>query len=267
MLRNDKRRIIMKKKKMSMGFIGGGRVVRIILEGLERKDRMPERVIVSDAGEEILQALKARFSGIETAGADLKRPAKADLVFIALHPPAIMGILGEIRTMLGRDSIVVSLAPKLTIDQLSNGLGGFARIVRMIPNAPSIVNKGFNPVAFASVFDEDEKKNLRKTFETLGDCPEVEEGALEAYAILSAMGPTYLWFQLQELRDFGLSPKQASRALNKMVKGAAKTLFDSGLSPEEVMNLVPVKPLAEDEEAIRSAYRTKLTGLYTKLKP
>jgi pyrroline-5-carboxylate reductase len=182
-----------------------------------------------------------------------------------------MGILGEIGPMLDRDSIVVSLAPKLRIDQLSNGLGGFARIVRMIPNAPSIVNKGFNPVAFASAFDEDERKSLRKTFETLGDCPEVDEGTLEAYAILSAMGPTYLWFQLQELRElgesFGLTPKQASRVLSKMVKGTAKTLFDSGLPPAEVMNLVPVKPLAEDEEAIRSAYRTKLTGLYTKLKP
>ena len=261
----------MKRQHGSFGFIGGGRIVRIILEGLERKDRMPERVIVSDAGEEILLALKARFPGIETAGADPKQPAKADLVFIALHPPAIMGVLGDIGPMLGRDSIVVSLAPKLTIGQLSNGLGGFSRIVRMIPNAPSIVNKGFNPVAFPSSFDEDEKKSLRKTFETLGDCPEVEEGTLEAYAILSAMGPTYLWFQLQELRElgesFGLSPKQASRVLSKMVKGTAKTLFDSGLPPAEVMNLVPVKPLAEDEEAIRSAYRTKLTGLYAKLKP
>lgn len=52
-----------------------------------------------------------------------------------------------------------------------------------------------------------------------------------------------------------------------MVKGAVKTLFDSGLSPDEVMNLVPVKPLAEDEEAIRSAYRANLTVLYAKLKP
>ena len=34
----------------------------------------------------------------------------------------------------------------------------------------------------------------------------------------------------------------------------------------EVMDLVPVKPLGEDEAAIRNAYRTKLTGLYQKLK-
>lgn len=260
----------MKEEKRSMGFIGGGRIVRILLEGFERKDGLPPKIAVSDANPAILAALKDRFPRIETVGTDCKQPAKADLVFIALHPPAVMGILGEIKDSLGRNSIVISLAPKLTVAQLSNGLGGFRRIVRMIPNAPSIVNKGFNPAAFADVFGADEKKSLRKIFETLGDCPEVEEGTLEAYAVLTAMGPTYLWFQLQELRElgesFGLSPKQASRALNKMLKGTAKTLFDSGLTPSEVMDLVPVKPIGEDEEAIRKIYRTKLVGLYGKLK-
>ncbi len=33
----------------SIGFIGGGRVARIILSGLERKDKWPGKVIVSDA--------------------------------------------------------------------------------------------------------------------------------------------------------------------------------------------------------------------------
>ncbi len=51
-----------------------------------------------------------------------------------------------------------------------------------------------------------------------------------------------------------------------MVKGTLKTMNKSGLTPAEVMDLVPVKPLGEDEAAIRNAYRTKLAGLYQKLK-
>jgi pyrroline-5-carboxylate reductase len=45
-----------------------------------------------------------------------------------------------------------------------------------------------------------------------------------------------------------------------------KTLFDSQRTPAEVMDLVPVKPIGEDEEAIRNIYRTKLKGLFAKLK-
>jgi pyrroline-5-carboxylate reductase len=38
------------------------------------------------------------------------------------------------------------------------------------------------------------------------------------------------------------------------------------MKPGEVMDLVPVKPLAEDEEAIRDMYTDRLTALFNKLK-
>jgi pyrroline-5-carboxylate reductase len=51
-----------------------------------------------------------------------------------------------------------------------------------------------------------------------------------------------------------------------MLQGSVHTMFDSSLKPEEVMDLIPVKPLGEDEETIRDSYRTKLMSLYGKLK-
>lgn len=51
-----------------------------------------------------------------------------------------------------------------------------------------------------------------------------------------------------------------------MVKGTVKALFESQRTPGEVMDLVPLKPIGEDEESIRNIYRTKLKGLYAKLK-
>ena len=254
----------------SIGFIGGGRIARIILSGLERKEQWPGKVIVSDANADVLKDLKKRFPKIEAAGGDPKKPAAADVVFLALHPPAIMGILGEMKSKLHRDTIVVSLAPKVSISQISGGLDGFSRIVRMIPNAPAVVNEGFNPLVFSATFSKDEKKKLRTWFNVLGDCPEVAEENLEAYAILTAMGPTYFWFQLYELEElgktFGMTPKEVKESLAKMLKGTLKTMTDSGLSPSEVMDLVPVKPLGEEEANIRNMYRTKLQGLYSKLK-
>jgi pyrroline-5-carboxylate reductase len=257
-------------KIKSLGFIGGGRITGIILEGLDRKDKRPKAVFVSEMNPEVGAKLTDRFPDIKISAGDVKGPASAAMVFIALHPPAVMGSLGGIKGHLKKDAVVVSLAPKLALAQLSAGLGGFDRIVRLIPNAPSVVNKGFNPIAFSTAFSGDEKKEIRKFFEVFGDCPEVKEENLEAYAILTAMGPTYLWFQIEELKEiglsFGLSAKEVEKALAKMVKGAVKTLFESKRTPAEVMDLVPLKPIGEDEEAIRNIYRTKLKGLYAKLK-
>jgi pyrroline-5-carboxylate reductase len=63
-----------------------------------------------------------------------------------------------------------------------------------------------------------------------------------------------------------MSPKEAKESLTKMLRGTLKTMTDSGLSPAEVMDLIPVKPIGEEETNIRNIYRTKLQGLYSKLK-
>jgi pyrroline-5-carboxylate reductase len=84
------------------------------------------------------------------------------------------------------------------------------------------------------------------------------------------MGPTYLWFQFQQMQElgraFGLSQPELDAGLSTMVMGAAKTYFASALSPEEVIDLVPVKPLHDDEEVVRRAYQTRLSAIYQKLK-
>jgi pyrroline-5-carboxylate reductase len=51
-----------------------------------------------------------------------------------------------------------------------------------------------------------------------------------------------------------------------MFVGAAATLIDGPLAPAEVMDLVPVRPLAEDEPAIRAALQNRLRAIHTKLR-
>ena len=55
----------------SIGFIGGGRITRIILGGLDRKEKWPGKVIVSDVNIDVLKALQERFPKIEAAGSDI----------------------------------------------------------------------------------------------------------------------------------------------------------------------------------------------------
>ena len=88
--------------------------------------------------------------------------------------------------------------------------------------------------------------------------------------MISAMGPTYMWFQWQALRElaeeFGLGSQAADEAILKMVMGAAECLLAHGRDPDNVIDMVPVKPLQPDEEVFRSAYATRLVALYQKLK-
>lgn len=254
----------------SIGFVGGGRITRIFLEGWQRAQALPPGIVVSDCNAETLAQLKARWPGVETTSSSAAAAAQ-DIVFLAVHPPVMAEVCAGIKSAVKADAIVVSLAPRFTLAKLSGLLDGFGRLARVIPNAPSILGLGYNPVAFGPDLPAADRANVRALLESLGECPEVAEGKLESYAVLTAMGPTYLWFQLQALREvaagLGLSETEIAPALKCTVCGATRTLLEFGLSPAEVMDLIPVKPLAEMEAQVTELYRTRLPAIYQKIKP
>jgi len=255
---------------LSLGLIGGGRVARVLLEGLRRSGAQFSQVIVADPASEVLELLKRSLPGLPIREGGMAEVSQAPILFIAVHPPAYEAVLASLLSHVRKDSVVVSLAPKVTISAIAQALGGFGRIVRMIPNAPSIISQGYNPVCFSRGLPEPERETLRELFRLLGHAPEVPESHLEAYAIVAAMGPTYLWFQLEELKrlgmEFGLPEPDATQAVSAMAEGALHTLFESGLTADKVMDLIPVRPLASCEEAIRNMYRKALEPLYARLK-
>ncbi len=164
----------------SIGFVGGGRVTRFLLEGWQRAAKMPRNVRVSDLNKDVAGALKADFPSIETCVNT--EAARADLVVLAVHPPVMKDVLTEIRGAVNESAAVLSLAPKVT-----------------------------------------------------------------AAAI-------------------GLRPEAADQAILKMVGGAAELLLASGRPAAKVMDMVPVKPLKDDEASITAVYRAKLSSLYEKIR-
>lgn len=244
----------------TVGFIGGGRIARIFLGGWQRAGCRPPTVVVSDPA----------ATPVATT-ANNAEAAKQDIVFLAVHPPVVKDTLGAVAGHLRGNAILVSLAPKWTIATLTEWAGGFDRIARVIPNAPSIVGAGLNPVCFSARSGEGDRQAVRSLLAPLGQCPEVPEPLLESYAIIAAMTPTIFWPQLYELQalgeSFGLTHEQTQTAIAAMLDGCAQTMAKSGLSRDQVLDLIPRKPLAEVEPILLNAYRTVLPAVLAQIKP
>lgn len=251
------------------GFIGGGRVTRIFLKAWQNRQIMPKKVVVYDINTEVLSKLKNDFPSIEIA-TEVEEPAKQNVVFIALHPPVIMETLDQISGVITNESIVISLAPKISIEKLLSKLGT-KNIGRLIPNATSYINKGHNPLTIAAGCAAEQKSAFMELLIPLGHTFEVPEPKLEAYAILSAMLPTYFWFQWVELGKLGpkmgLNEEETSWSLRESLIAAVEIMYDSGLKPEEVIDLIPVKPIGGSEQQITEIYQTVLPALFDKIKP
>jgi len=255
--------------KTTIGFIGGGRITKIFLEGFKNKNVDFESVKVFEPNSETLDALAGDYPAVEKAETP-EEAAKAKVVVIAVHPPLVMETLDKIAGVVDENTFVVSLAPKITIEKIASKVKT-ANIVRMIPNATSYINEGYNPLAFHPAMLKKEKKQIKKLFKPLGKTFETEEHKLEGYAIISGMLPTYFWFQWQELETIGektgLSKEEAAKTIRTTLKNAIKLYYNSGLTPEEVMDLIPVKPIGENEEEIKNTLNSKLLGLFEKIKP
>jgi pyrroline-5-carboxylate reductase len=253
----------------SLGFIGGGRNTWIFLQALQNKNVSFGRVVVFDTNKEIIERLKDNYAVVEKAES-MSEAAGQSIVFIALHPPIIMEMLDQIKDAVSKDTIIVSLAPKITLNRIASKLST-GNIMRMIPNATSYINEGYNPVTFAETFNPEYKSRIMNLIELLGETFEVEEEKLEAYAILSAMLPTYFWFQWNELANIGtqigLTESESKASVKNTIIAANHLMFQSGLTAEQVIDLIPVKPIRENETQIKEIYQTKLTGLYEKIKP
>jgi pyrroline-5-carboxylate reductase len=251
----------------SIGFIGAGRVAHIMLGGWKRKGAALPKVVACDSSPEALAALTAAFPQVRVAS--LEEVAAQSLVFAALHPPAMGETLARIAPHLKADAVLVSLAPKVRLPALQEKLGGFGRLARMNPNAPAIIGQGFNPISFAPGLPENARSALLAAVAPLGASPVVADELIETCAVISAMGPTYFWFQFDALRglaeSFGMSPALAREAMSAMLHGAVDTLYASDLPASRVMDLVPVRPLAAEEEAIKGMLRERVGGIHAKL--
>lgn len=255
--------------KKSIGFIGGGRVTKILLQGFKNKDEKFGKIVVTDTNPEVLANLKKQFPEIESS--DSATAASQDIVFIALHPPVVMDTLELVKNDVKTDAVVVSLAPKINLPKLSMKFGHVKNLARLIPNATSFINQGYNPVTFASGFDPASKIEILDLLNSLGNTFEVSEEKLESYAILSAMLPTYFWFQWRELAEIGekigLSEEESKKSIYDTIIASLDLMYKSGLSASDVIDLIPVKPIGEHEQQIAEIYKTKLLGLFEKIKP
>lgn len=256
-------------KTKSIGFIGGGRITNVFLQGFQNKNLNFRSIKVCDTNSEVLIGLKKRFPEIETTTI-LDDVLNQEIIFLALHPPVIAENITQLKGQVNSDAIIISLAPKFTMDKI-NELTGLNKVARIIPNATSFINQGYNPVCFSQFIGSEEKTSIIDTLRVLGITFETEESKLEAFAITSAMLPTYFWFQWKEMEKIavgiGLSEQESKEAIYQTLQASLNIMYKSDMNYEEMVDLIPIKPIGASEDEIKEILNSNLKSLFNKIKP
>jgi pyrroline-5-carboxylate reductase len=65
----------------------------------------------------------------------------------------------------------------------------------------------------------------------------------------------------------GLTEEETAMSIRESLIAGIEIMYDHGMRPEEVIDLIPVKPIGASEAQIAEIYQTILPALFEKIKP
>ena len=226
---------------VKIGFIGMGNMGNAILNGLLKTHR-PEDMIFSAAHQDKMEAVTARTK-VPHAGSNRECAKAVKYLILAVKPQYFDAVFSEIRDVVTPEQVVISLAPGVTISNITERLGGNVRVVRAMPNTPAMLGEGMTGISCGEgSCTEEEKETVRDIFSSCGRVEMVEERLMDAVGCVSGSSPAFVYMFIEALADggvkYGLPRKTAYAMAAQTVLGSAKMILETGKHPGQLKDEV-----------------------------
>jgi pyrroline-5-carboxylate reductase len=255
--------------KKSLGFIGGGKDTRILLQAFDNRKLKFRKVVVTDVNPIVCERLKNEYPFVDVDSASVA--ARQNIVFLSLDENLIMDTLGLISAEFSQNTILVSLSHNINFAKLALRLQNVHKIARVLPSSSAFINEAYTAVSFSSGFPQSDKDDVLELFGNLGTAIEVPEDKLQTYSTISTILPVYFWHQWKEIVnmgvEMGLTEKETIDLISDSVRSSLHMSYRSGLTEDQVVDLMPLSPFEDNEQEIREVYRRRLVDLYRRHKP
>jgi pyrroline-5-carboxylate reductase len=249
-----------------LGFIGAGNMAEALARGLvENKVFKASELIASDVDAARRRKFKSALR-IEVTTDNLEVLNASRAVLFAVKPQTIDAVLTELaRADGGGDGVprkggfasrlFVSIAAGVTLDRLERALGGRARVIRVMPNAPAMVGQGMAALVRGRNATRADEAFALRIFRAVGDAVALkDESLLDAVTALSGSGPAYVYLFAKSLADGavaqGLPADLALRMALKTIRGAEENMRRSPMAAAELIRIV-ASPGGTTEAALK----------------
>lgn len=221
-----------------IGFIGCGNMGKAILGGLLASGEVkPANVWVYTPSPEKVAAISEEFS-VNPAQSAQEVAQIADIVVAAVKPNIMLKVLSEIASSLHKESLVVSVAAGVTLEQLASALGHDRKIIRTMPNTPSLVRAGMASVTPNALITPEETAEILAIFRSFGEAEVVSEAMIHPVIGVSGSAPAYVFMFIEAMADAavsgGMPRAQAYKFAAQAVMGSAKMVLETGIHPGEL---------------------------------
>ncbi|MBB3462094.1 pyrroline-5-carboxylate reductase [Rhizobium sp. BK377] len=210
--------------------VGAGNMGGAMLSGWLKSGVPGSAVIVVDPGPS-----PAMISTIADAGAThvtaIPANLKAGVLFLAVKPQVMEAVLPAVKSVVGAQTVVVSVAAGKTLAFLEKHLGE-AAMVRAMPNTPAMVGRGVTGAFANARVSAEQRDGVNALLRVSGPVEWVPaESDIDSVTALSGSGPAYVFYLVECMaeagRKLGLQADLAMRLARETVAGAGELLHQS----------------------------------------
>jgi len=219
----------------NIGFIGGGRMAQAMIEGMIGKGIvLPEQIKASTATEGSLSKLMDRYHILGSL--DNQEVARfADYLFLAVHPSLYPTVIEQIKNAVKSEVIIITIAAGISIKQVETSFGRKIKVIRTMPNTPSLVGEGMTALSPNSFVNENDLAEVHELLNSFGKTQVFQEHTMDAVPAISGSSPAYVYMFIEALADGGVRDgiprKDAYKMAAQAVLGAAKMVLETGKHP------------------------------------
>lgn len=247
-----------KNPTLSIAFIGGGNMAQALISGLLAKGYLAENIHVADPNPEKRQDFADK--GVRTYDStDYHNTAqaiqKADVVVLAVKPQVVKDVLTPLLPH-WKNQLVISILAGTTTQTLAKLLGKNVRLVRAMPNTPSMIQMGATGLYATPEVSTAQKQQAEAIMQAVGLALWVDnEDLLHAVTAVSGSAPAYFFYLLEHMiatgESMGLDKTQATALAMQTALGSAQIALTSHETPAELRKKV-TSPNGTTQKAIET---------------
>lgn len=225
---------------MKLGLIGTGKMGSALLRGaLLSPDISPSDILLYNRTSEHMQPLLDDFPDMKVCASPADIFNEADVILLAIKPQGFCEFLSNVWHKRDRtrnsNPLLISIAAGITINQMEEACPGLTRIIRVMPNTPSLIGKGVSAVCAKEHSPVQDLDTVCSLLARSGTVVRIPEKQIDAVSSISGCGPAYMYVIMDALSEagvaLGLPRPLALQLAAETMKGSAELVLQSGRHP------------------------------------
>ncbi|KZN50589.1 pyrroline-5-carboxylate reductase [Pseudoalteromonas luteoviolacea CPMOR-2] len=224
----------------TIAFIGTGNMSYAIIGGMLKNGFAAQDIIATNRNPEKLAKVSADF-GVKTTSDNISAIDVADIIVLSVKPQMMADLCAtfEQHKLDLSNKVIVSVAAGITVSRLKEMLNKETKVVRCMPNTPSLVGLGVSGL-FSQDINIDEQTFIDKVFSATGVTTWLsEESQINDIIAVTGSSPAYFFLFMQSIEEkakaLGFDEQTARQLVQQTALGAAQmAVSQSEISLEQL---------------------------------